>query len=157
MSDKKYNLLDRLDESNVLNLIELSKNVGYSYSTGSNRRVGAGKHEQLSRYWYSKWFKWSELQREIYSNSHYEFAVSKSIQSWFLKFDAETGFLDEMNTWVGDPGPSTIVAVALYDGQKIKLGEDTITLNRGEAVQFTLDVIHSVPETPTEQLWAYVS
>lgn len=153
---KKYRILSKISDDSLQKLLRLSEEVRYSYSTGSNRRTGQGRHESLSLYHYSKWFKWTKSQREIYSESLHKFSIDRALQCWFLKFDPGEGFLDTMDYWVNEKTPATIWSTALLDNQTIIIDDEEIVVKLGETIVFDLNRLHSVPISDKGQKWACV-
>lgn len=135
-------------------LLELSKEVPFKSSGGSNTRIGMNGEKALSIYDYSKWLRWNRHQRKTFKETFFQPQMEKATQCWFLRFPEGTGFLDVMNQWVNDPHPASIVSMSLKDGQIITLDGEDVVVNKGEVIGFRLNSLHSVPKSDKEQLWA---
>jgi hypothetical protein len=145
-----YKNLPKLNQENIDNLNGLRSQITF---TDTDRRLGNSGLQKMSVYTYSKWKSWNRTQVATFKESLNQQIVDKALIGWFLKFSANTGFLDLMTTWVGkDCG--TIAAFSLEDNQKIWLNGEEITLNKGEGIQFSLSVPHEIKPAITDQCWA---
>lgn len=125
-----------------------------TFST-NNIRLGANGIERLSNYSHSRWFDWSADQRTAFKNA-FGSETDKALVGWFLKFPANTGFLDLMTYWQDKIMAGNIIAYALNDNQRIWLNDTEILVNRGEGVKFSLKIPHEVKVSNSPQNWACV-
>ena len=59
-----------------------------------------------------------------------------------------------MNAWSNETVAGTIVAYSLSDNNSITIESQTLTLERGQGVEFSLKNIHSVSTSDIERNWA---
>lgn len=147
---KRYPALDPETQEALLNL---STTVSYVEAKSHRRRMGANGASALSIYSSSRYFSWDAKTRETFK-SLFPAAHRNGVVWWFLKFPEKKGFLDLQTTWIGKPQSGTIISYALNDGQSIIIGDEAVTLKKGEGIGFNLQIPHEVPKGQPEQLWA---
>lgn len=150
-----YKHYDKLTDTEVEDLIALSKELKFKDSKGHRMRVGANAPRVLSVYNYSKWFEWRHKQREQFKTFFPEIALPKITQGWYLEIPANTGLLDLMTVWVGKPLSGRIIATALMD-QSIFLDGQEVCVKKGEQIGFSLCTPHEIKPSEQGQLWACV-
>ena len=145
-----HETLTTLDSTSVDALLDIKENVNFS---SNNIRIGKNSLDKLSVYSNSKWHDWTRDQRSSFKNilsSHIDTAVI----GWFITFPANTGFLDTMDYWVDKPDSGTVVAFSLTNNNNITIAGNTVTLNKGEGIKFSLREIHEVGIASSERSWA---
>jgi len=145
-----HETLEQLDNATVDSLINIKADVAFS---SNNVRIGTNGLDKLSVYSTSKWHDWSLEQRNNFKtllNDH----MSTAIVGWFLEFPGNTGFLDEMDYWVDKPDSGTVVAYSLVNNNSITVAGQTVTLQKGEGIKFSLKQIHKVDIASSTRSWA---
>lgn len=117
-------------------------------------RLGANGYDNLSKYEVSKWKSWNRTQRSNFKSYFAADDINKAVIGWFLKFPANTGRLDTMNTWDNVSAAGTIVAYSLTDNNTITIDGTIVELNRGQGVEFSLTNTHSISTAGVERNWA---
>lgn len=145
-----YETLPTLTEESITKLTDLQLSVSLS---NKDIRLGASGINNISVYEQSKWTTWTREQKLTFKEVMGSF-VEKAIVGWFLKFPANSGFLDTMNAWAESKSAGTIVAYALKDGQNIWINGSEVTVNKGEGIKFNLKHIHEVKPSNNDQIWA---
>lgn len=149
---KKYNKLTKTELEQVL---QLGDEITFKRAAGSSRRVGLNGIKALSVYNYSKWFEWTNKQRELYKTFFPAEVLPKVIQGWFLEIPPNSGFLDKMDYWIGKPLSGRVIATALR-AQTIIIGDEAVRLKAGEQIGFSLETMHEITKSTEGQLWACV-
>lgn len=150
-----YKSYQSISDTELTELIELSKEVKLDNITGHRRRIGANKSAKLSLYSMSKWFNWTHAQREVFRTKFPEPIQTKILQGWFLEIPRGTGFLDLMDYWVGKANSGSVVATALKD-QTIFLDKKELHVKAGQQIGFNLSTLHEIKPSKEGQLWACV-
>jgi len=122
--------------------------------TSDSTRLGSGQLANISVYEYSKWKKWNRTQRSNFKACFEADDINKAVIGWFLKFPANTGFLDTINDWDGAKSVGTIVAYSLTPNNTITIDGDEITVEQGHGVEFSLTNPHSVSTSTSNSNWA---
>jgi hypothetical protein len=146
-----YTLRDALSSENLTALNTLKSGVTF---VSNNIRLGVNNVDRLSVYDYSKWKTWTRTQRSNFKNCFAEADVNKAVIGYFLKFPANTGFLDEMNTWQDATSVGTIVAYSLTENNSITIDGQTVSVAKGQGIEFSLKNTHAVSASATESNWA---
>lgn len=141
----------KLSSETLTELDNLKSNVHF---VSNVIRLGSGSYSNLSKYEFSKWKTWSRMQRSAFKSCFDADDINKAVIGYFLKFPANTGKLDRMNAWSGETVAGTIVAYSLSDSNSITIESQTLTLERGQGVEFSLKKIHSVSTFDIERNWA---
>lgn len=147
-----YKTLPQLSPATLQTFDTLVQQVSF---TNDNIRLGANGTEKVSKYFYSRWFDWTDTQRAEFKHC-FSATASKPLVGWFLTFPANTGFLDLMTYWQDKVMAGVVVAYALENNQKIWLNGKEVTLDRGQGLEFSLKVLHEVKSSPIQQKWACV-
>lgn len=150
-----YKYFEPLPESEVSELIELSKEVKFTKAEGFRRRRGANAPRVNSVYNFSRWFDWRSGQRKQYKEYFPVTVREKIVQGWFLELPPHVGFLDLMDAWVGQPQSGRVIATALKD-QSIWLEGKEQRLNAGDQIGFSLELLHEIKACREGGLWACV-
>lgn len=129
---------------NTENLVALAKELNFRPVVSHRRRMGLNKFNALSQYSNTKYLTWTAGQRDIFKNNFNKEVMDKTLVNWFVKFDAEVGFLDKMTAWVDDKSPAWLTIFVIDGKATVMLGEETIELNKGDGLHFPLSYIHSV-------------
>lgn len=145
-----HETLTTLDSSTVDALVGLKSDITFA---SDNIRIGENGLAKLSVYNYSKWYNWSREQRETYKDLLSDY-VDTAIVGWFISFPANTGFLDNMTYWKDKSDSGTVVAFSLTNNNTIKIAGNTITVNKGEGIRFSLRQVHEVELASFERNWA---
>lgn len=152
----KYRIIEGISKENRKNLLELSKELDMKFSIGSRMRKGLNSPEVVSKYWYTRWFDWTSKQRNLFKDNFHKDYIEQSVQSWFVKYEAKTGMLDDMNVWLNDKRPASIVAFPLIGDQDMNFGDEQVMVNSNQGIVFKLNELHSVKESLKERVWACV-
>lgn len=150
-----YKYFEPLPESEVSELIELSKEVKFTKAEGYRRRRGANAPKVNSVYNFSMWFNWRATQRKQYKDYFPTTVREKIVQGWFLELPPHVGFLDLMDYWVGKPQSGRVIATALKD-QSIWLDGKEQRLSAGQQIGFSLETLHEIKTCREGGLWACV-
>lgn len=150
-----YKYFEPLPESEVSELIQLSKEVKFTKAEGYRRRRGANAPDVNSVYNFSMWFNWRSSQRKQYKDYFPTTVREKIVQGWFLELPPHVGFLDLMNYWVGKPQSGRVIATALKD-QSIWLEGKEQRLSAGQQIGFSLELLHEIKACREGGLWACV-
>lgn len=150
-----YKYFEPLPESEVSELIELSKEVKFTKAEGYRRRRGANAPKVNSVYNFSMWFNWRAAQRKQYKDYFPATVREKIVQGWFLELPPHVGFLDLMDYWVGKPQSGRVIATALKD-QSIWLDGKEQRLSAGQQIGFSLETLHEIKTCREGGLWACV-
>jgi len=129
----------------------LRSNVNF---VSNSIRLGANGNDNLSKYEVSKWKTWNRTQRSTFKSCFESTDIDKAVIGYYLTFPANTGRLDTMNTWQNADAAGTIVAYSLSNNNIIYVDGETITVNRGQGIEFPLTDIHSVNTNTTQSDWA---
>lgn len=148
-----YNRLQNLSTENIQNLLNVASQVNF---IDTNKRMGANGVENPSIYTYSKWKTWSHSHRQLYKSMFNADDIDKALIGWYLKFSADTGFLDLMTTWVTGRHCGSVIAYSLNNNQNLWLQGQELVLQQGEGIKFKLNVPHEVKQSSQEQLWACI-
>jgi len=140
-----------LSSANLTALDALKSNVDF---VSGVIRLGANNYGNLSKYEVSKWKGWNRTQRSSFKSYFAEEDINKAVIGYFIKFPANTGFLDEMNAWDGETVAGTIIAYSLTDNNSITIDGQVVTLQRGQGVEFSLKNTHSISTAGVERNWA---
>ena len=140
-----------LSSANLTALDALKSNVDF---VSGVIRLGANNYGNLSKYEVSKWKGWNRTQRSAFKSYFAEEDINKAVIGYFIKFPANTGFLDEMNAWDGETVAGTIIAYSLTDNNSITIDGQVVTLQRGQGVEFSLKNTHSISTAGVERNWA---
>ena len=140
-----------LSSANLTALDALKSNVDF---VSGVIRLGANNYGNLSKYEVSKWKGWNRTQRSAFKSYFAEEDINKAVIGYFIKFPANTGFLDEMNAWDGETVAGTIIAYSLTDNNSITIDGKIVTLQRGQGVEFSLTNTHSISTAGVERNWA---
>lgn len=138
----------------VEKLIKIANEVTYLFSKNHYHRVGEHENNMISEYYFSKWYHWNRFQRKEFRSLIPKDLDDKIFLANFTMYRANTGFLDtivqfrDRNHHLG-----RIVAIALYDNQKIIIERKEYTLNAGDAISFATREIHAVPKSSKDALW----
>lgn len=151
-----YRGLTRISNEDIRALKELYKELNPPYVTSHRRRNGVNIYKNLSIYKDTRWFKWSQAQRDRFRAHYPEKYHSKALVAYFIEFPKEEGFLDRMETWVGKQQKSNIIAYALNKGQHIYLNDKRVEVGQGEGIVFSLSSVHEVKPSKAGALWANV-
>lgn len=143
--------LTTLESSTVTTLTNLMSSVNF---TDKNIRLGAGGIDNRSVFTYSKWYDWNRTQKNNFKDCFQSSVIDTTLVGWFLKFPANTGFLDLMDNWVETPEAGTVLAYALKDNQKIVLDGTEVTVAKGAGIKFKLSVPHKIETSASGQDWA---
>ena len=146
-----YTLREALSSDNLATLNTLRSGVDF---VSTRTRLGANSFDKLSVYEYSKWKNWTREQRASFKSCFSEDDISKAVIGYFLKFPANTGFLDEMNAWQDATSAGTIVAYSLTANNSITIDNQAISVEQGKGIEFSLAQLHSVSASSTEGNWA---
>ena len=146
-----YTLRDALSSENLTALNTLRSSVTF---VSNSTRLGVNNFDNLSVYEYSKWKTWNRTQRSTFKNCFATADIDKAVIGYFLKFPANTGFLDEMNAWQDATSAGTIVAYSLSENNSITIGENTVPIAQGQGIEFSLAQLHSISASSTEGNWA---
>lgn len=150
-----YKYFEPLNEKEVNDLEQLSKEIKFTKAEGYRRRRGANAPKVQSVYNFSRWFDWTSQQRNGFKE-HFPISVQeKIVQGWFLELPPHIGFLDVMDFWVDKPNCGRVIATALKD-QSIWIDNKEIRLNKGEQIGFTLESLHEIKPCREGGLWACV-
>ena len=140
-----------LSLENLTTMDNLKSTVNF---LSNSTRLGVNNFDNLSVYEFSKWKVWNRQQRSNFKSCFDSADIEKAVIGWFLKFPANTGFLDTMNAWQDAKASGTIIAYSLNDNNKITISGSEITVNRGEGIEFPLTNEHSVGISGVESNWA---
>lgn len=140
-----------LSSENLTTLDNLKSTVNF---LSNSTRLGANNFDKLSVYEFSKWKTWNRQQRSNFKSCFDSADIEKAVIGWFLKFPANTGFLDTMNAWQDATSAGTIVAYSLTTNNKIVVNGQEIAVNRGEGIEFSLTNTHSVSLSASDSDWA---
>ena len=140
-----------LSVENLTALDTLRSNVAF---VSNSIRLGANDYGNLSKYEVSKWKNWNRTQRSTFKSCFASADIDKAVIGYYLTFPANTGRLDTMNAWQNANAAGTIVAYSLTDGNTIYVDGATLTVNRGQGIEFSLTDIHSVSTNTTQSDWA---
>lgn len=146
--------LDRLSDSNVLNLRNLQACVTMKDATSHRRRIGENKFNNLSIYSYSRYLTWKSSQRELFFANFPQCIVPNAKVFWYLKFPQLSGFLDTMTSWVGVRSPAYINSYCIDGLGKIIVNETEYTIPIGMGISFPVSDVHEVPKTELGSVWA---
>ena len=144
-------LKTQLSAENLTALDTLKNSVNFASNI---TRLGANGYDNLSKYEVSKWKSWNRTQRSNFKSYFAEADINKAVIGYFLKFPANTGCLDTMNTWNDVSAAGTIVAYSLTDNNAITIDGTTVELDRGHGVEFSLTNTHSISTSEAERNWA---
>ena len=117
-------------------------------------RLGVNNFDNLSKYEFSKWKTWNRNQRADFKSCFDAAYIDQAVIGWFLNFPANTGFLDTMDAWTSSTAAGTIIAYSLTDQNSIVIEQRTVTLNRGEGIEFPLQLRHAVSISQIDRNWA---
>ena len=143
-------LKTQLSAENLTALDTLKNSVNFASNI---TRLGANGYDNLSKYEVSKWKTWDRTQRSTFKSCFASEDIDKAVIGYFLTFPANTGRLDTMKTWQNATAAGTIVAYSLTDNSSIYVDGATITVNRGQGIEFSLTDIHSVSTSTTQSNW----
>lgn len=143
-----------VSESAVRDLIELSKELKFTFSLDHYVRLGEHENERISEYYVSKWHYWNRHQRKRFKSHFPEDMIGRQFLGNFTRHAAKTGFLDRIVQF-RDRNQKTgiITAVALFDNQEILINDVSYILNAGDAIIFSVRCTHEVPLADHERLW----
>ena len=146
-----YNLKETLSSDKLAALDTIKSGVDFVSNTV---RLGVNNYDNLSKYEFSKWKNWNREQRSNFKSCFASEDIDKTVIGYFLKFPANTGFLDEMNAWQDAKAVGTIIAYSLTENNSITIDNQVVSVNRGQGVEFSLTNSHSVSTSATEGNWA---
>jgi len=146
-----YTLRDALSSENLTALNTLKSGVTF---VSNNTRLGVNNFNNLSVYEYSKWKTWTRTQRSNFKNCFATADIDKAVIGYFLRFPANTGFLDEMNAWQDATSVGTIVAYSLTENNSITIDGNTVSVAKGQGIEFSLKNAHAISTSATDSDWA---
>jgi len=117
-------------------------------------RPGVNAPEIMSVYTHAKWYDWNRQQKNTFKNAFGDH-INTAVVGWFITFP-ESGFLDIMDYWQNLPSAGFVVAYSLTDNNSIKIGNDSVILQKGEGISFSLKELHEVSAESFERRWACV-
>lgn len=151
-----YKKLPKLTEENKNILLNISNNVTFKPAISHRRRVGLLGKDNLSVYNNSKYLKWTSSQRAEFASCIDENIIKNSLVCWFVQFPANSGFLDKLDTWVNDKSPAWVTCYLIKGKGKVSLNDEIVDIEEGEAISYSLDMIHGVESTQEGSVWACV-
>ena len=143
--------LTTLTSSALTDLKSLASTVTFD---SKNRRVGANGIDNMSVYLKSRWYDWTSDQTTTFKDALGSTHVEKSVVGWFLQLPANTGFLDTMDYWNDNGIAGKVVAYSLTNSNNITVDGTTYTVNEGEGIKFSLNLIHEIATSPNKREWA---
>lgn len=151
-----YRKLPKLSTDKLDDLLELSKVIVFKPAISHRRRMGMSGKDNLSIYNNSKFLRWNDLQRKQFNASLPQEVINKSLVNWFVHFPANIGFLDKLDTWINNVSPAWLTCYLVKGKGLVTLNGETIEINEGEGITYSLANIHSVEITQEGSLWACV-
>jgi hypothetical protein len=151
-----HKITPALSAEQLNNLLELQSQVKMIPATSHRRRMGANKYNNLSIYNYSRYMTWTAAQRKIFKENFPDNADSKAVVKWFVEYPANTGFLDRMTYWVGEPSPSWFTCYNIKGSGNITINDELIVVPVGQGITFAVSEIHDIAATAAGATWACV-
>lgn len=143
-----YETLKKLDQDSINSILDLKNQVKFR---SDNIRIGASGVSNRSVYTESKWYDWSREQKTQFQQALGNL-IDTAVVGWFITFPIR-GFLDKMDYWLDKTSAGTVVAYSLTDDNNITIDNETVILQKGEGVRFSLKQIHEVKTENRERSW----
>lgn len=139
-----YELLDPISDESVDALKALMSDVAFRDDDSHGVNVVET----------SKWLEWSREQRALYKSLLPEAYIEKALVGSFLHVPADTGYLEPQTAWVNASMAGVMYSYALEDDLEIIIGDDTVVVEKGQGVKFSLKEVHEIKTKSTDQNWA---
>lgn len=149
-----YKKLESLHPAQVRELLELRGQVQFKESKSHRRRMGVSGVNRLSNYLYSRWLTWTSQQRQAWLEVFPKNVTDVSLINWFVTYPKGSGFLDRIETWVGDRSPSYLTCYCMAGTGRILLNDVEVKCAPGEGITFPLSTPHEIPESLVGSVWA---
>ena len=118
--------------------------------------MGVNGINNLSMYEYSRFMTWTAEQRAEFSKWFPQQADSKAVVKHFVKYEANKGFLDRIETWVNDRSPSWLTCYNLEGEGNIILNSTPTIVPVGYGITFSLNEPHEIKPSQIGTTWAFV-